>query len=462
MKIADYTRYPEAFKKFGINFTEEPGWRERGHGDIVKVQFIVIHHTAGGNDAGDIRIVTYGRSDLPGPLSQLVLKRNGDPHIVAQGVAWHAGYGPAMWGAPAGNGNYYSIGIEGVSNGYNDWTEAQRANYPKVVAALLKDMGLPSDRWIFHRDYNKRDGKIDPAGFDAGWFGREVNRWYNDGGQPVESAIQAKRRENAWLGNKTIPEDERKTLDGVGRYASYDNGYVYWHPSIGARTIKNGPIWDYYAAQKWEQGFLGYPINDTHDLGDGRSAQAFQNGSVYSGPKGTYLVMGQIGAEWARLNWEKGPLGMPISEELKSPAGIIQKYENGTIFYTVAGGARATYGLIEQTRSRLDQEFSFGYPENSELPCFNNTGRFNHFVKASIYWKRGTETAFAVADPAREIWGKMGWEQGRLGYPISTTSPKFGSLEIRRTDFEGGSIEYNTKTGEITLIISGKVVDLPK
>lgn len=176
--MADYLGYERAFKRANIPYSIEPGAFERGHGDLNGVRFIVIHHTAGGEDDADIRVVRDGRSDLKGPLSQLMLLRDGSVRIIAVGVCWQA-YGTVPFkGVAPGNGNYWSIGIEGVSNGYNDWTPAQRANYPKIVAALLVDLGLPSDAWIFHRDYQPGE-KIDPAGFTADWFSQQVNKWYD-------------------------------------------------------------------------------------------------------------------------------------------------------------------------------------------------------------------------------------------------------------------------------------------
>jgi len=462
IEIADYTRYPEAFQKFGIKYTEEPGWRNRGHGDIVKVQFLVLHHTAGGNESGDIRVVRDGRSDLPGPLSQLVLKRDGNPHIIAQGVCWHAGYGPAMWGAPEGNGNYYSIGIEGVSNGYNDWTDAQRSNYPKVVAALLKDLGLPADRWIFHRDYNKRDGKIDPAGFDAAWFGREVNRWYNEGDKPKESAIQAKYRENPWLGKKITVGDELPCADSVGKFAEYEFGHIYWHPNFGARTI-NKNIWPKFELNSWEIGFLGYPVADAIKI-NGGEAQAFQNGSIYysDADKQGYVLNGVIGSRWAELKWENGILGFPETDEITPPDGIgrLQRFKKGHIYFSPKTGAKEIlYGPIWDEYARVGYEAKLGYPTGTAVATQDRRGFVQSFENGAIYNLTSTKDANAITGEIFKIYGQLGYENGRLGMPISDVVEKDGK---RRANFEAGSIEEDTKTNDIYLVLSGKRVDIKR
>lgn len=454
--MADFTRFPEAFQKAGIKYTEEPGWRNHGHGDIVQFQFIVVHHTAGGNDSGDIRIVRDGRAGLPGPLSQIVLKRNGEPHIVAAGVSWHAGYGPAMWGAPAGSGNYYSIGIEGVSNGYNDWTPAQRAAYPKVVAAILKEAGLPSDRWIFHRDYNKVDGKIDPAGFDWVWFRDEVNKAYN---KSNKTAIQECRERCPALGKKTIVEDELPTLDGAGRWAGYENGNIFWHPNFGAHAVIGG-FFRKYAELNFEVGFLGYPLESEKPGPDGGSAMGFQNGALYSHPKyGVFYSTGAIRSAWGAYNYEHGRYGYPISDEKKLPdgKGVMQEYQRGFCYFTPDTGAHWIEGRIWDEYSNQGWEQNLGYPTTDELDTVNQSGRFNHFENGSIYYKWGTSHAWTVKGDILKVWSELGYERGRLGFPINNQRDEDGKL---RQDFEGGSIIDTDK--DITVIMNDQEIPLPK
>ena len=447
--MADFTRFPEAFQKAGIAFTEEPGWRNRGHGDIVQFQFIVVHHTAGGNDAGDIRVVRDGTGSLAGPLSQIVLKRNGQPHIIAAGVCWHAGYGPAMWGAPAGNGNYYSIGIEGVSNGYNDWTPEQRREYPRVVAAILKEAGLPSDRWIFHRDYNKRDGKIDPAGFDAGWFRDEVNRHYH--GITQETAIQACYKKYPQLGVPTMKEEEIPTADGEGRFRTYERGAIYWHPKHGAHAI----ILDFYKKfvdMGYELGRLGYPVGDERKLKDGAYALDFQgDATLYAHPKhGTFEVRGANRGAWAASGYENGPFGFPKTDEIKLPdgEGVMQQFENGTLYHHPKTGSHWVYGRIWDEFSNQKFEQGVGYPTTDELSTANDSGRYNHFQKASIYYKWGTPHAWTVKGDILKLWAELGYERGRLGFPLGN---EYSDGDRVRQDFEGGSISDSENDSAILI-----------
>lgn len=463
-KIADYLGYERAFKNAGIRYTIEPGAFNRGHGDIISPNFLVLHHTAGGNDDSDIRVVRDGRPGLPGPLSQMVLKRDGSVHIIAVGVCWHAGPGPAKWGAPQNMGNYYSLGIEGVSNGYNDWTAAQRDAYPKVVAALLKDMKLPADRWIFHRDYNKADGKIDPAGFDAGWFDRQVRAALEN--KPVETAIQAKRRENAWLGNKTIQSDELPTADGVGRWASYEHGHIYWHPNFGAKTIRYGTIFEKYQSENWEIGFLGYPLSDGSAIQNGEM-QTFQGGSIYwnNATKEAHIVKGDIGGRWAELGWETGKLGFPQTDEIVLPdgRGRLQRFEKGHIYWSPETGAKEIYnnGIWEEYARLGYEKGDLGYPVGIEVATLDRRGTVQSFQNGAIYLLSGKNDGHAIWGEFMDIYARLGFETGRLGMPISDVYKNEKKNTIR-ADFEAGSIEQDLATKDIYLVLSGKRVEIER
>lgn len=160
----------------GVAVVEVEGWKTRGHGDYRELLGVLGHHTAGGG-SNDWRVVLNGRPDLEGPLAQIVLEKDGSVKIICVGVAWHAGKG--SWpGWPTNNANYFVIGIEAVSRGTApwDWTDIQLVNYKKVVAAILRKMGVSAAKgFAGHREYSS-EGKIDPAGIDLPAFRVDVQR----------------------------------------------------------------------------------------------------------------------------------------------------------------------------------------------------------------------------------------------------------------------------------------------
>lgn len=81
----------------GLAIKEVAGWQQRGNrsGSNFNPRGMVIHHTAGAPPrlgvAPSLRICTFGRSDLPGPLCNIYMDYNGVVYVIAAGAANHAG-----------------------------------------------------------------------------------------------------------------------------------------------------------------------------------------------------------------------------------------------------------------------------------------------------------------------------------------------------------------------------------
>ena len=117
----------------GLTVVETPGWKTRGYAgqDLKEIRGVLHHHTATNRsrfneDAPTLNMCINGRSDLAGPLCNIVFGRTGTVYLVAAGVANHAGAGSAH-GIPENMGNHYLIGIEMESSGIApwDWTADQ-------------------------------------------------------------------------------------------------------------------------------------------------------------------------------------------------------------------------------------------------------------------------------------------------------------------------------------------------
>lgn len=158
----------------GLTVVEQPGWKTRGRGDFTAIRGVVCHHTAGprNGNAPSLGIVTNGREGLPGPLSQLVLGRDGTYFVVASGKSNHAG--PGKWqGVVAGNSQM--IGIEAENTGLmNDqpWPGVQVDAYVRGVAAILKHIKVDAVMACGHKEYalpkgRKPDPTLDMVAFRA-------------------------------------------------------------------------------------------------------------------------------------------------------------------------------------------------------------------------------------------------------------------------------------------------------
>lgn len=161
-----------ACRKSGLSVWESPGWVGRNHGQFStsKPTAIVCHHT-GSSGSGAWTVVRDGRSDLAGPLAQLVLERDGSVRVLSNGQAWHAGTG--SWPSiGTNNANSRALGIEAVYNGA-DITAAQRNAYPRLCAALCRHYSIAVGNVIGHREWAPTR-KADPGQIDMPAFRRAV------------------------------------------------------------------------------------------------------------------------------------------------------------------------------------------------------------------------------------------------------------------------------------------------
>jgi hypothetical protein len=172
------TWLPDVLLEAGLKISRVPGWETRGRGDLPtkNVKGVICHHTAGprAHNMPCLGIVRDGRPDLPGPLSQLGLGRDGTFYIIAAGKCNHAG--PGKW-QDVTTGNSSFIGIEAENTGLpNDfpWPAAQIDAYQRGVAAILKHIGKSADSCCGHREYAQPAGRKSDPTFDMDGFREAV------------------------------------------------------------------------------------------------------------------------------------------------------------------------------------------------------------------------------------------------------------------------------------------------
>ncbi len=168
---------PDVLKDAGLKVAEVPGWETRGRSEMGPVRGVMCHHTAGplNGNMPSLGIVRDGRNDLPGPLSQLCLGRDGTFFVVAAGRANHAGRGEYK-GITSGNSSF--IGIEAENTGLDNdspWPEVQMDAYARGCAAILSHVGAGAIMCCGHKEFGlPRGRKIDPN-FDMDAFRQAVS-----------------------------------------------------------------------------------------------------------------------------------------------------------------------------------------------------------------------------------------------------------------------------------------------
>jgi GH24 family phage-related lysozyme (muramidase)/peptidoglycan hydrolase-like protein with peptidoglycan-binding domain len=172
------TWLPEVLEKAGLKVAETAGWRTRGRAEMGRVRGVMCHHTANPHEGNmpTLNMLINGRSDLPGPLCQLGLGRDGTYYVVAAGRANHAGRG--LWeGIATGNSSFIGIEAEHSGDPAEKWPDVQTDAYVRGVAAILKHIGASANMCCGHKEYAlppKR--KPDPT-FDMAEFRQAVSQY---------------------------------------------------------------------------------------------------------------------------------------------------------------------------------------------------------------------------------------------------------------------------------------------
>ncbi|QLC24688.1 N-acetylmuramoyl-L-alanine amidase [Parasphingopyxis algicola] len=165
----------ETLEDAGLKVAEQTGWRTRGRGDVGRIRGVMCHHTAGPARGvmPSLNVITHGRRDLAGPLSQLGLGRDGTYFVIAAGRANHAGRG--KWqGVTSGNRSF--IGIEAENRGIasDPWPAVQIDAYRRGVAAILRKIGADASWCCGHKEYALPRGRKPDPSFDMDPFRRDV------------------------------------------------------------------------------------------------------------------------------------------------------------------------------------------------------------------------------------------------------------------------------------------------
>ena len=176
----------EVLEAAGLKVAEVPDWRTRGRAEMGPVKGVICHHTAGPKRGNmpSLGVITNGRPDLPGPLAQLGLGRDGTFYVVAAGRANHAGAG--VWqGLTNGNQNFIGIEAENMGTAEDPWPAVQMDAYYRGVAAILRKVEAPVSMCAGHKEYALPHGRKTDPSFDMDAFRSQVGRFMTGAALPL-------------------------------------------------------------------------------------------------------------------------------------------------------------------------------------------------------------------------------------------------------------------------------------
>jgi hypothetical protein len=153
-----------------------PGWESRGQDSLGRILGVICHYTAtpdASRNMPTLDLLLRGREDLPGPLCQLGLGRDGTFYVVASGRANHAGRGE--WnGITTGNTNFIGIEAENSGRANDPWPAVQLDAYHRGVAAILREVGRTAASCCGHREYALPSGRKTDPNFEMDGFRQHV------------------------------------------------------------------------------------------------------------------------------------------------------------------------------------------------------------------------------------------------------------------------------------------------
>ena len=149
----------EALRDHGLTVRFVAGWETRGSSTFWPQGHVVHHDAIPTTWHFPPGILIRGRSDLPGPLCNFALARDGTVWMVAAGRANHAGSG--SWRGLVGNSSVWGTEANNAGTGQT-WPDAQVDAYVRLCAATCDYSGFTAEMVCRHAEWTTR--KIDPWG----------------------------------------------------------------------------------------------------------------------------------------------------------------------------------------------------------------------------------------------------------------------------------------------------------
>ena len=138
--------------------------------------------------------------------------------------------------------------------------------------------------------------------------------------------------------------------------------------------------------------------------------------------------------DWfGRVGWQGGFLGFPTSDEVAGKGGAYQRFAGGVI-YRGPGGAHPVWGDLLSAYGRNGwQDGAMGYPIGDVTGTPG--GVYQRFERGVAYWSGATGAHF-VTGRFLGRYGADGWQGGARGFP---RTDEYVDRGVVRQDFQHGS-----------------------
>lgn len=219
--MADLLDLPATLERWGLTVVPVTGWQDRRRPGRFDPIGVLIHHTAapGPKDNPSLQVCIDGRTDLPGPLCQLLVARSGKVYVISAHRCNHAGSGGPIGPIGVDQGNTQLVGIEAENDGLGEtWPPVQLNAMVRATAAVLDLLDQRRSHVWGHKEYTPR--KPDPRGIDMTQFrGRVVAV-----APPKETTVPTPADANPY------PAETAEALELLAQHAGYVGDRKWFGP----------------------------------------------------------------------------------------------------------------------------------------------------------------------------------------------------------------------------------------
>lgn len=227
---------PTKLRDAGLKVVVLADWHQRGRPESTggfDPKGVLWHHTGGAGDGRDYAqwMATTGRDDLPPPLCQLSVGRDGTVYVIAGGRANHAGKAVASGPMPAGDGNALYVGVECHNTGSEGWPKKQRKAMVALGVALSQVLGCAADTHRAHKE-TSTTGKWDPGKLDMTAFRADIAaglakaarpRTYPNADKMLAAALKGKQAAEAQHAKHKAAGHPKRAAIAAARAAAFTN-----------------------------------------------------------------------------------------------------------------------------------------------------------------------------------------------------------------------------------------------
>jgi hypothetical protein len=405
---------------------------------------------------------------------------------------------PVFWKDASGRQNLYAMPEKDYLRVYS-YDPSSHKLAPGRVGELRSPFGMPGAQISLSAN-GRRDGIlwVNVPKYDAN-LGIAPGRLV---------AIDAETLKELWRDDSDVAYAKfvpPTIADGKVFRATFSNELIVYglggtKPRPNCETTEISKKYETYAGADW-LGLLrkngdcplrkcSYAFYDTYDsiysnrnkTGDPISEYA----AIYTSPETcAHVVRYAIETKWGdvrwripgkeALQWESGPLGLPITDERVGISGDhgnatdfdrlrrYNQFEHGAVYAVDPNGfyrdpkshAFAVYNdvlpdgttapIYDKYKSFGGLEGVLGAPATDTLPTPDGDGRYAYFKGGTVYWSRNTGVHVVWGAIFAE-WAKNSFERGKFGYPTSDEEPWAERQGGRTQSFQHGWLCWSPGT----------------